>query len=115
MKRTGVQVGEQWLKGFVCYGIPVGTSEYVKHMLGEKVNELQEEVDRVREVLGEEDAQAVWCILKCSLAQKIDWHLSLCYPTDIRDAAQRMDLILWDLLQYATRLHIPREDEGLGV
>ena len=26
-----------------------------------------------------------------------------------------MDSILWDLLQHATKLHIPRVDEGLGV
>ena len=26
-----------------------------------------------------------------------------------------MDSILWDLLQYATKLHIPRVEEGLGV
>ena len=65
--------------------------------------------------LGEEDGQAIWVILKCSLAQKLDWHLSLSYPTDIIEAAIEMDSILWDLLQHATKLHIPRVEEGLGV
>ena len=117
MKRAGVQeeVGGEWLNGFVCYGIPVGTTEYVKHMLGDKVAELQGEVNRVKEVLGEEDGQAIWCILKCSLAQKLDWHLSLCYPSDIRGAAQEIDLLLWNLLEYATKLHIPGRDESLGT
>ena len=49
------------------------------------------------------------------MAQKLDWHLSISYPTDIREAALEMDSILWDLLQHATKLHIPRVDEGLGV
>ena len=40
MTRADVQVGEEWLSGFVCYGIPVATSEYVKHMLGERVLEV---------------------------------------------------------------------------
>ena len=69
----------------------------------------------MKEVLGEEDGQAIWCILKCSLAQKLDWHLSLCYPSDIRDAAQEIDLLLWNLLEYATKLHIPGRDESLGT
>ena len=66
-------------------------------------------------VLGEEDSQATWSILKCSLAQKLDWHLSLCYPSDIMEAALELDTILWDLLEHATKLHIPKLDEGLDV
>jgi hypothetical protein len=91
MKRTGVPVGDQWLPGLVCYGIPVGTSEYVKHLLWEKVQDVKIEVDRVKDVLGEEDSQAIWSILKCSLAQKLDWHLSLCYPSDFSEAANELD------------------------
>ena len=115
MKRAGVQVGDQWLSGFVCYGIPVGTSEYVKHQLWEKVQDVKSEVDRVKEVLGEEDSQVIWSIIKCSLAQKLDWHLSLCYPSDISEAAFELDRILWNLLEHATKLHIPKGGEGLGV
>ena len=114
MKRAGVQVGEQWLSGFLCYGIPVGTSEYVKHQLCDKVQEVRSEVDRVKDVLGEGDGQAIWSILKCSIAQKLDWHLSLCYPSDISEAAGELDRVLWDLLEYATKLHIPRGKRGWG-
>ena len=115
MSRGGAQVGDTWFPGFLCYGIPVGTKEYCKHMLMKKVHEVREEVDKVKKVLGENDSQAMWIILKCSLAQKFDWHLSLCYPTDIREAAMEMDSVLWDMLQHCTRLHIPRAEEGLGV
>ena len=72
-------------------------------------------MDRVKEVLGVEDGQAIWRILKCSLTQKLDWHLSLCYPSDISDAAAELDTVLWDMLEHATKLHIPRGEEGLGV
>ena len=115
MKRAGVKVGDQWLLGFLCYGIPVGTSDYVKHMLSEKVQEVREEVYRVKEVLGEEDGQAIWSILKCSFSQKLDWHLTLCYPSDISAAAAELDSVLWNLLEHATKLHIPKGEEGLGV
>ena len=81
----------------------------------EKVQEVKGEVERVKEVLGVEDGQAVWSILKCSLSQKLDWHLSLCYPSDISDAAAELDSVLWDLLEHATKLHIPKGEEGLGV
>ena len=57
----------------------------------------------------------MWCILKYSLAQKLDWHLSLCYPTDISAAAAELDSVLWDMLEHATRLHTPKGEEGLGV
>ena len=115
MARAGVKVGDVWHPGFLCYGIPVGTRQYCQHMLMEKVNEVRGEVDRVKQVLGEDDSQAIWSILKCSLAQKLDWHLSLSYPTDIREAAIELDSILWDLLQHCTRLYIPKTEEGLGV
>ena len=115
MKVAGVQVGDVWQPGFVCYGIPVGTPAYVKHMLWDKVQEVRGEIDKVKEVLGEKDGQAIWCILKCSLAQKLDWHLSLCYPSDIREAAEGLDNILWETLQFASQLHIPRQDECLGA
>ena len=115
MKRAGVQIGNVWQPGFLCYGIPVGTRQYCQHLLMEKVQEVRAEVDRVKQVLGEEDSQAIWCILKCSLAQKLDWHLSLSYPSDIQVAANELDSILWDLLQHCSRLHIPQGDEGLGV
>jgi hypothetical protein len=94
MKRAGVQIGDDWHPGYLCYGISVGTREYCQHMLREKVHKVKVEVDRVKHVLGEEDSQAMWCILKCSLAQKLDWHLSLSYPTDIHVPAMEMDTIL---------------------
>jgi hypothetical protein len=57
----------------------------------------------------------MWSILKCSLAQILEWHLSLCYPSDISAAAAELDSALWDMLEHATKLHIPKGEEGLGV
>ena len=115
MKLAGCVVDGRFRSGYLCYGIPVGEDEYVRFMLDEKVKEVKNEVGLVKDLLGPEDGQAVWTILHCSLAQKLDYHLSLCYPSDIAEAAKELDSVLWDLLEYATGLHIPRCDEGLGV
>ena len=69
----------------------------------------------MKEVMCEEDGQALWTILHCSLAQKLDYHLTLSYPSDIVAAAKELDSVLWEMLQLATNLHIPRVDEGLRV
>ena len=49
---------EEGAPGFVCYGIPVGSKEYVSHMLKEKA----EEVEEISDILGQ-DSQAM-CMLK---------------------------------------------------
>ena len=40
MKRAGVAVEGGFAPGFLCYGIPIGSSEYVSHMLEEKAQEV---------------------------------------------------------------------------
>ena len=49
------------------------------------------------------------------LSALYDWHLTLCYPSDISAAAAELDSVLWNMLEYATKLHIPKGEEGLGV
>ena len=94
MKLAGCEVDGVFRPGFLCYGIPVGDDKYIRFMLEEKVKEVKNEVDLVKDLLGPEDGQAVWTILHCSLAQKLDYHLSLCYPSDIAGAAKELDSVL---------------------
>ena len=70
----------------LVYGVPVGSDPYVHYMLKVKIEEVTRQAERVQEVLAGE-SQAMWSILQLSLAQKLDWHLSLCYPSDILTAA----------------------------
>ena len=42
----------------------------------------------------EGEGQAICTIARSSTAMKLDYHLSLCYPSDIRDAVSEMDRIL---------------------
>ena len=114
MRRAGIRVGEEFAPGLEVYGIGVGSDEYVQEYLGKKVKEIGEVVLRSCDLL-EPDLQAKWTLLSSSVSQKLSYHLALQYPTDIAAAAERLDSILWGMLEEATGLHIPRAEEGLGV
>ena len=98
----------------MCYGIPIGSPEYVKYQLSLKVQEVANEVDEIVKVL-EGEGQAIWTIARSSTAMKLDYHLALCYPSDMAEAAKEMDRLLASMLQSATGLRIPMEDEGRGL
>ena len=38
---AGEMINNSWEPGMLCYGVPVGTDMYVKHMLDLKVDELE--------------------------------------------------------------------------
>ena len=61
--------GNRGRMGFVCYGVPIGSKEYVHHKLQEKAQEVVKKVDILRA-----DSQAR---LYRSIALKMDYHLSL--------------------------------------
>ena len=109
MKIAGVMVDNVFCPGMVVYGIPVGSDPYVRHMLGEVVEDVASQVERVQEVLAGE-SQAMWGVLNSSLAHKLDWHLTLCYPSDILSASSKLDSIFWSMLENITRGTIPRVD-----
>ena len=95
MRRAGAMVEGTWEPGFMCYGIAVGSNVFVRQKLEAKVDEVLSVVMRVKEVLGpKKDFQAIWCILRCSLCQMLDWQLSLNYPKDVAAPAERLDTAL---------------------
>ena len=49
-------------------------------------------------------------VLSSSFAHKLDWHISLCYPSDIKTAAQKLDNIFWSVLETLTRGTIPKSE-----
>ena len=112
--KAGKTVDGQFLPGFMCYGIPVGSPQYVRHELSVKVQEVAKEVEKIVSVM-EGEGQAIWTILRSSTAMKLDYHLSLCYPSDMLLAAREMDNLLWLMLEKAAGLNIPRIDGVRGV
>ena len=51
LAQAGTLVGEDFLPGFVLYGIPVGNGRYVKHHLSLKVKDVAGEVEQILNVL----------------------------------------------------------------
>ena len=97
----------------ICYGVPVGTDNYVCRKLAEKVDELTDEAGIICQVL-EGERQALWTVLRSSLSQKLDYWLTLVYPSLVSQAAARMDTLLISILEKILGTHIPLQGEGLG-
>ena len=111
LRRAGEDVDGVFEPGFICYGVPIGTDKYVHHMMNKKVDEVAQGAKKCWEVLGEEK-QSLWTVLRLSLSQQLDYWLQLSYPTHIKAAAEKMDQILWGVLEVAASSSIPRAEEG---
>ena len=115
MPLAGMRVGDEWLPGFTCYGVEIGSDAYVKHSLGERVQEVVNQVDKVMNLL-RNDPQAAWVLLSSAHAHQLDYNLSLQYPTDMLEGAKTMDARLWAALeQVSGQPHIAKLEEGGGV
>ena len=114
LKRAGVMINGVFAPGMECYGVGIGSPAYISNYLGGIVEEITEVVNKTCNLL-EEDLQAKWTLLTASVSQKLSYSLSLQYPSDIREAARQLDTVLWEMMQKATGLHIPRVEEGRGV
>ena len=68
-------VEEVFAPGFECYGVAIGSPEYVSQYLGSIVEEITEVVTKTCDLL-EEDLQAKWTMLTASVSQKLSYSLS---------------------------------------
>ena len=98
---AGLIQEDQFHPGFLCYGVPVGSDDYVVKMLDHKLDELEKEAETIGSVL-EDSRQSMWAMLRSSFAQKLDYWLTLVYPSLVKRAAERMDnlelKVVWGLL-----------------
>ena len=114
MPRAGRLINQNWVPGFVCYGVAIGSTEFVKAFLSEKVDTLIGEIDKVMDLL-KGDNQSAWILLSTALSQQLDYSLALQYPSDILESANLLDARLWSALEQVCGQHIPKTDEGLGI
>ena len=114
LRRAGSVVAGEFEPGFDCYGIPLGSDAYVGQALWEKGLQVKRDMEQVAATLSQ-DSQALWVALHRSLAHKLDYLLSLCYPSDILPVAQFLDTVAWSVFERAVGQHVPRQEEGLGT
>ena len=107
LKRAGAMVDGQFEPGFLAVGVPVGSDSYVKHMLSQKLEALEGEVDRAIRLLGDK-RHALWTILRSSTLHKLEYWLGCVYPSLMAEAASRMDKLLWRMLEVTAGTEIPQ-------
>ena len=95
----------------VCYGIPVGTDNYVDFMLNCKLEEIQNDIKIIQETLSE-NRQAMWAVLRSSISQKLDYWLTLVYPSQIQKVASKMDKVLKSVLNDLIGIEVPEKENG---
>ena len=76
LRRAGEEVDGVFEPGFVCYGVPIGSDNYVLHMMNKKVEEVALGARNCCSVLGEEK-QSLWTVLRLSLSQQLDYWLQV--------------------------------------
>ena len=111
---AGTVVNGVFEPGFVCYGVPIGSSNFVANKMDSKVEEVAEKALKATELL-EGERQALWTILRASIKFQFEYWLGLCYPSDVLPAARRVDSVLHGVLEAVVGQHVPLLEEGLGV
>ena len=111
LTRAGTFIDGIFEPGFLCYGVPVGTDKYVEFMMEKKMSDIAKTAKLSCDLLDEE-RQSLWAILRLSLSQQLDYWLQLCYPSNVKAAAEKMDDILWEVLETTALSTIPRKNLG---
>ena len=93
--------------GSSSYGIGIGSDAYVNAYLTSIEEDIKEVAKKTCSLL-EDDLQAKWTFLTSSIGQKLTYHQSLQYPSDMWPHVERLDMILWRMIEAATGLHIPQ-------
>ena len=91
----------------------IGSPDFVSHKLMENVQRLEVEINQVMDLL-KDDHQSAWTLISASLSHQLDYSISLQYPSDVIDAAKRLDRKIWSALEQVAGQRIPKTDEGGG-
>ena len=78
----------------MCYGIPLGSNEYISHQLQEKAQEIAEDAERTVEVLSG-DRQALWSVLRLAIMTRFEYFCQLSPPSLSEPVAAWLDERLW--------------------
>ena len=104
---AGAEVDGNFEHGFIIYGVPVGSDKYCRHQLMEIARGIVSDGQKTAELLSGE-RQSLWSALRCSISQRFDYWLQMCYPSLVLPVAEWLDEQLWKILEIATGFSIPR-------
>ena len=109
--KAGAMVDDEFQPGFLCYGVPIGTDKYVSTMLDLQLDEMEGEIHKMQEVL-EPSRQSMWALLRSSICQRLDFWLTMVYPSQMEKCAERMDNLIINAIQKLLGSQIPLKEEG---
>ena len=110
MLLAGDNVNGVFQPGFLCYGIPIGSDDWCSFKLAEKVREVAQGAMKSTRLLGRDERQGLWTVLRGSLKFQFEYWLGRVYPSLIREAARGVDRILLEVLEAVVGQHIPMGD-----
>ena len=110
----GVQVDGQFFPGIMVHGVPVGSSEYVTFKLREQAAVIIHDAEKTKDLLSS-DRQALWTVLRLSVAQRFGYLQQLTPPSLCEPVAAELDTALWRILEVATGFKIPKGNAPGGL
>ena len=111
---AGEMVDEEFLRGFICFGIPLGSGAYISHKLQEQAQQIIDDAEKAREVL-RTDYQSLWTALRLSISTRFQYWMQLTPPSLCEPVARGLDNALWSILEAACGFQIPRGEEEGGL
>ena len=111
---AGEIVDGEFLRGFICFGIPLGSDAFISHKLEEQANEIIDDAEKAKEVLSS-DYQSLWTALRLSISTRFQYWMQLTPPSLCEPVARGLDNALWSILEAACGFKIPRGEEEGGL
>ncbi|KAJ1636638.1 hypothetical protein T492DRAFT_861422 [Pavlovales sp. CCMP2436] len=99
--------------GIMCYGVPIGSEEYVKLALASKCDEIASISNKLIATLSSSHKQQLWLLTLFSTARKFVYFACHCYPDQTRDACTRFDAIIHTQATHA--LGVSLDDDQLAT
>ena len=91
---AGELVDGEFQRGFICFGIPLGSDAYITHKLEEQAENIINDAEKAREVLGS-DYQSLWTALRLSISTRFQYWMQLTPPSLCEPVARGLDNALW--------------------
>ena len=111
---AGERVEGHFLRGFMCFGIPIGSEAFITHKLQEQAQEIIADAEKAREMLSS-NYQSLWTALRLSISTRFQYWMQLTPPSLCEPVARGLDNALWTILEAACGFKVPRGGEEGGL
>ena len=108
---AGKEISNIFHAGFDCYGVPMGTNEFVHSELMKSAKNIVADAERTKQVLAV-NKQAQWAALRLSISQRFQYLCQHVHPSLCEPVAAWLDVHLWKMLENITGFNIPRGHRG---